>query len=444
MRFAATLGFVALILGATGPDVSLQNFGDALGDSRTSCKASLAPASSNLETLPPTPEFQRYVRELESFAACRELALSAPQHSKDNIQLADFAPSSIAEKVFADTVMRWNGDIFWAPASQSGEAVTRSGDEARAVFGPIPVGDCGGPHARIVPREVDGNIVELRPNPAKSGRPLEFEHRDEAGNVVKWTATLPHCDKPSLAGSSTYCGLNSRVARVVRGNVEWLFFCRKSTSSQEVSTDPYWLKSDPRFSLFGTIGFNRTSGEIVFFDGRKDRRGFDWLQPFVPPGGRSYADASGRAEAEALYDQTFQISCHSCHDNKNPYVVDPHVAQGRVGYFPLAMDPRAVAFSLGDFLPQRPRSPCPRFRVVGSAYTSTMQGRALAGQGGARSNGQLHGLPHSHDPNHRSAFRSGCGGTRALDFQSQLGPVPRARRKNQIRGKSLLTAPTGP
>ena len=39
----------------------------------------------------------------------------------------------------------WNGDIFWAPASKMGDRVTRFGDEARAVFGPIPDGDCLAP-----------------------------------------------------------------------------------------------------------------------------------------------------------------------------------------------------------------------------------------------------------------------------------------------------------
>jgi hypothetical protein len=160
------------------------------------------------------------------------------------------------------------------------------------------------------------------------------------------------------------------MARVVRGNVEWLSFCRKSHHSQEVSTDPYWLQSDPRFLLFGTIGFNRISGEIVFFDGRKDRT-FDWSKPFVSPGGRSYSDSAGRAKAASLYDPTFQIPCHACHDNKSPYVIDPHAAQGRVGYFFADRDPRAIAFSLRDYLPERPRLPDSPFRVIGSGYTST-------------------------------------------------------------------------
>ncbi|MET3522315.1 hypothetical protein [Mesorhizobium abyssinicae] len=273
-------------------------------------------------------------------------------------------------KSFANAVTRWNPDIFWAPASKSTDVITRSGDEARAIFGPIPDGDCDSPQMKVIPLEVDGNVVDLKPNPTKPGTPLEFEHRNENGEVVKWTATLPKCDKPSLTGSTTYCGLNSRVVRVVRGNVEWLFLCRKSNISQEVSTDPYWTRSDPRFSVFGTIGFNRKSGEIVFFDGRKDQSQFDWSKPFVPPGGRSYSDEAGRDTAEKNYDPTFQISCHACHDNKSPYVIDPHIAQSRVG-FRSAGDARSTAFSLGDFLPHRPRLPDAPFRVVGSGYTGT-------------------------------------------------------------------------
>lgn len=273
------------------------------------------------------------------------------------------------EVAFATAVREANDDIFWEPASESQDTVTRFGDEARAVFGPIPEGDCLGPDAKIIPVEVEGNIVDLAPNPAKPGRPLEFQHRDLAGNIVKWTETIVKCDKPSLAGTVTYCGLNSRLARVVRGNVEWMFLCRKSNSSREVASNPYWQRSDPRFALLGTIGFNSVSGEIVFFDGRKDRSEFDWSKPFVPPGGQSYVDSVGRAAAAALYDPTFQIRCHSCHDNKGPYAIDPHMGQSRVGYRDGARDPRAIAFGLGNFLPKRPRLADAAFRVIGSRYT---------------------------------------------------------------------------
>jgi hypothetical protein len=282
---------------------------------------------------------------------------------------SDVAGAAELDEALAATLIRWNGDIFWQPAAQSTDPILRAGDEARAVFGPIPDGDCNGPVARTIPREVDGNIVVLERNPTKPGQPLQFAHRDRAGNLVKWTDTLPRCDKPSLAGTA-FCALGSRLARIVRGNVEWLFFCRKSTAGMEVTTDPYWQSSDPRFLLFGIIGFNRVSGEITFFDGRKGHV-FDWSKPFVPPGGHSYSDVAGRAQAASFYDPTFAVPCHACHDNKSPYVIDPHVAQGRVGYFLGDSDPRAGAFGLNDYLPLRPRTPETPFRVVGSGYTST-------------------------------------------------------------------------
>jgi hypothetical protein len=271
---------------------------------------------------------------------------------------------------FAATMLRLNGDIFWAPAAASDNTITRFGDEARSVFGPIPYADCAADDARVIPVEVDGNIVDLRPNPDKPGQPLEFEHRDAAGNIVKWTKSIPKCDKPSLAGKVTYCGPSSRLDRVVNGSVEWLFLCRKSTDSLEVESDPYWLRSNPKFALLGTIGFNNLTGELVFFDGRKDRKEFDWSEPFVPPGGASYSDAAGRAAAEEIYDPTFQVQCSSCHDNKNAYVIDPHIAVARVGYFSGEYDERAVAFSLGEYLPNTPRHEAAPLRIIGSDYTS--------------------------------------------------------------------------
>jgi len=284
------------------------------------------------------------------------------------------------EGSFAETVQKWNGTILWEPASASGNIISRFGDEARAVFGPIPDGDCSDDAAKTIPLQVDGNIVDLKPNPGKPDHPLEFEHRDTKGNVVKWTSGIAQCDKPSLTGSATYCGLNSRLNRVENGSVEWLFLCRKSSPSLEVEPIPYWQRSNPKFALFGTIGFNRSSGEIVFFDGRKDRSEFDWSQKFVPPGGRSYTDGQGRAEAEALYDPTFQIECSGCHDNKSAYVINPNIQQARVGYYAGKQDVTAASFSLGNFLPAPPRGRSTPFRIIGSGYTATHRvdiGRAM-------------------------------------------------------------------
>lgn len=117
----------------------------------------------------------------------------------------------------------------------------------------------------------------------------------------------------------------------------------------------------------------------LFFDGRKDRSGFDWSVRFAPPGGRSYSDLEGRAAAEALYDPTFQIECSACHDNKGPYVITPSIQQARVGFFGMK-DPTRTAFSLGALLPSLPRDRSTPFRVVGSAYTGTHRvalGRAM-------------------------------------------------------------------
>jgi hypothetical protein len=275
------------------------------------------------------------------------------------------------DRTFADIVQRWNGKYLWAPATASDNIITRFGDEARAVFGPIPDADCNDPAAKTLTLEIDGNIVDLKPNPAKPGNPLEFEHRNVWGDIVKWTHSIARCDKPSLAGSVTFCGMNSRLNRVVKGNIEWLFFCRKSTSNMEIDPEPYWQKSNPKFARLGTIGFNGRTGEIVFFDGRKDRGEFDWSQKFIAPGGHSYSDRDGRKAAEQLYDPTFQVQCSACHDNKNAYVVSPHMQLARVGYPTGAKGREAAAFSLGDYLPKMPRRESMPFRVIGSGYTDT-------------------------------------------------------------------------
>lgn len=363
-----------------GSPMAAEAFGGASGraceeagrcDKLTGCTAPPPPPGPILNILPEYRKYDRYVRDREAFQACRESVLLSTKRQRSNIEFTGLSLSGLEEKSFAEAMQRWNGDIFWEPASESRNIITKFGDEARAVFGPIPDGDCASSAAKTIPLEVEGNFVDLKPNPGKTGHPLEFEHRDTAGNVVKWTDSIPKCDKPSLAGDVAYCGLNSRLNRVVKDNVEWLFFCRKSNSSLAVASDPYWQRSNPKFALFGTIGFNRRTGEIVFFDGRKDRHEFDWSKPFVPPGGHWYSDRAGRAAAEALYDPTFQVQCHACHDNKYAYVIDPHANQARVGYFAGNGDPGAIAFSLGDYLPETPRDEGTPFRVVGSGYTST-------------------------------------------------------------------------
>lgn len=275
-----------------------------------------------------------------------------------------------------DLLLQWNGDVLWAPATASNDPVTKFGDEARSVFGAIPDGICTGPNSRPIGIEVDGNAVRLEPNPSKAGAPLEFAHRDVEDRLVKWTTAVDRCDKPSLAGGVTFCAMNSRVGRVARDHVQWLFLCRKSSESLEIAPDSYWTEADPRFSRYSAIGFNDVTGEIAFLDGRKDRSVFDWRERFPPPGGTSYDDSAGRRAAEELYDGGAKVDCVLCHDNKKPTVIDPHMQQARVGYFESRHDPRAV-FSMGNFLPGRVARQDLPFRVIGSGYSAVHAGTLL-------------------------------------------------------------------
>lgn len=292
------------------------------------------------------------------------------------------APDAKAATVVAQTVssydllLRWNGDVLWAPATASTDPVTKFGDEARSVFGPIPDGVCTGPNSRSVGVEVDGNAVRLEPNLSKAGAPLEFVHRDVEGRLVKWTTVVDRCDKPSLAGDVTFCAMNSRVGRITRNHVQWLFLCRKSSESLEIEADSYWTETDPRFSRYSAIGFNDVTGEIAFLDGRKDRSVFNWRDRFPPPGGTSYGDVGGRRAAEELYDGSAKVDCVVCHDNKKPTVIDPHMQQARVGYFESRHDRRAV-FGMGNFLPGRVSRQELPFRVIGSGYAAAHAGTLL-------------------------------------------------------------------
>src|SRR3546814_1169318 len=70
-----------------------------------------------------------------------------------------------------------------------------------------------------------------------------------------------------------------------------------------------------------------------------------------------------------LFRSTFQIQCAMFHDNKKAYVIDPHAELWRVGYLDGPYDARAMAFSLGDYLPEFSRGANAPFRVVGTGYT---------------------------------------------------------------------------
>ncbi len=339
-------------------------------DRMTGCAPPVRPPGPLAEALPDDRAHRLYVDNLRAFQLCRQLLRHPTSVDQAPIHLVGATGASAEAASFAEIASRWNGDFLWEPASASRDIITRFGDEARAVFGPIPDIDCSKEATRILPLEIDGNIVDLKPNPGSSGS-LQFEHRDAAGNIVKWSTAIASCDKPSLAGNVTYCGMNSRISRKVSGAVEWVTLCRKSSPHLEIDPDPYWQKDNPTFARLGIIGFNRDSGEIVFFDGSKERPQFDWTRSFTPPGGRSYGDVGGRAAAATLYDPTFQIQCSACHDNKGPYVIAPHISQARIGYQGGAAGQSAAAFSLGSYIPKMRRDERLPFRVIGSDYTAT-------------------------------------------------------------------------
>lgn len=302
------------------------------------------------------------------------------RHLPDVVRFAATDPKAgdadTAPLLLYDLLRQWNGSVLWAPATASTDPVAKFGDEVRSVFGRMPDGVCTGPNSRPIGLEVDGNAVRLEPNFSKADAPLEFAHRNDEGRLVRWTTTVDRCDKPSLAGDVTFCAMNSRVGRVKRDHVQWLFLCRKSSESLEIEANSYWTETDPRFSRYSAIGFNDVTGEIAFLDGRKDRAVFDLRERFPPPGGASYSDSAGRSAAEKLYDGSAKVDCILCHDNKKPTVIDPHMQQARVGYFENRHDMRAV-FSMGNFLPGRVARQDLPFRVVGSGYSAAHSGTLL-------------------------------------------------------------------
>jgi hypothetical protein len=354
-------------------------------DQTTGLVPPIFPFGHLMEVLPESePKAREYEKQIRTFLQRRDqLSQLRKQYDQllgehDRLNLLS-GPLSIAPDYFAKKILAWNGEIFWAPASKSDDYNLRFGDEARAVFGPIPAFDVTtlGKTTRSdgssvvtasLYAEVDGNRIELKPNPNKQGNPLEYEHTDADGNVVKWTATVDKCDKPSLAGGVTPCGTASRLSRVVRGNVEWIALARKTKKDPApLDNDPYWQQGNPAFKLLGYIGFNKTSGEVVFFDGTYSGMKLDWKSAIVAPGGKGYSDEEGRTLAANIYDDAFRSDCIGCHDNKEPRIITPYIKQARVGYRETRL---AKAFSLGDLLPNATRSRRAPYRVVGSSYTA--------------------------------------------------------------------------
>jgi len=337
-----------------------------------------------MESLPAEdPRLTRYVKELQEFLQRRDQVFEVQKEYSRSLNqqrqlrfAAAFQPTQ--PNYFASKVLKWNGHILWAPASKTTDINLQFGDQARAVFGPIPPFDLTqlGTTARpngwtqvtgVLVGEVEGNQIELAPNPNVPGSPLQFKHLDIHGNILGWTPTIAKCDKPSLAGGVTPCGTSSRIARAVKGNVEWIALARKTYGVQTLSADPYWMPSNSSYALIGYIGFNRVSGEVVFFDGTYSGMKFNWNSPTVPPGGTGYSDDAGRAIAAQTYDSTFRIECVACHDNKKPRIITPYIKQARVGYRDSAL---ATAFSLGALLPSLPRQENAPYRVVGTSYTA--------------------------------------------------------------------------
>jgi hypothetical protein len=156
--------------------------------------------------------------------------------------------------------------------------------------------------------------------------------------------------------------------------VDWVVLCRKNATLERlVSESDYWHAENPDFSLLGIIGFNPNSGEVVFFDGtnyaggRSDQSMFSWAQPYPPPGGGGYNDFEGRKRAYKLYSYSERIACEGCHDNKEPWIVTPHLKYRGFGYNDLV---RESKFGVDNILPLvQPRSDEAPYRVIGTRYT---------------------------------------------------------------------------
>ena len=349
------------------------------------------PYSLTLSILPTDDErSEQYVDDLKDFLRLRSTMdrLESEYHASVNLHNAlpvvENADDQRNYTAFAQSILELNGAIFWAPASKASDIVNQMGDEIRAVFGPIPAFDTGmiGKTTREdgttietaqLKLEVDGNIVELKPNPTKPGSPLEYEHTNLAGQIVRWTNMIDKCDKPSLAGGVTPCGTSSRISRVTRRDnpVEWIALARKTKGVERLNADPYWMPGDSTFALVGYIGFNSVTGEVAFLDGSYvlpgANRRFSWTKPIVPPGGSGYKDTQGRRESSRMYDATFQIDCAKCHDNREPIIITPYIKHARVGY---RNQKRREVGSVGDLFPEKLRNRTKPYRVVGTGYTA--------------------------------------------------------------------------
>jgi hypothetical protein len=282
-------------------------------------------------------------------------------------------------KAYSDLLTTWNEDVFWAPASGftgSNHWVNLFGDEARSVFGPIPEIDCG--NQAGVPfraehegeKVTDDNLNEI----VASYDPLS---PTKLGSTEASNDPETVCDKPSLAntGGRHACGTNSRISHfnnIGNSNVDWVVLCRKGTYGGIFYDIDYWSDESRDFALLGIIGFNASTGEVVFFDGTNKRHNrelpliFSWKHKYPPPGGFGYRDPD-RWVASEVYDYTSQLRCEGCHDNKEPWIMTPHLKYRGFGYRDVELENR---FALEIKLPLvQPRSDKSPYRVIGTRYT---------------------------------------------------------------------------
>lgn len=271
-----------------------------------------------------------------------------------------------------------NGDIFWAPAS--GFTAQNSwpnvfGDEIRSVFGPIPPISCNTDAGAQLTMESGGNRVHLTRSGYES---YVFEHISDSDKVVRASESIKYCDKPSLANTEGHlCGTGSRIAildNLIGNSIDWVVLCRKGERSWRLTSwDDYWHRDNPLFALLGVVGFNSNSGEVVFIDGTDRKYGgdrirtFTWAGSYPPPGGMGYEDNQNRSKAHQLYSYSTQIKCETCHDNKEPWIVTPHLKIRGFGYRDRATGEK---FGHPNFLPLvQPRSSKSPYRVIGTRYT---------------------------------------------------------------------------
>lgn len=297
------------------------------------------------------------------------------------------------DEEFMDELGKLNGDIFWAPASKDLDSpVTLSGDQIRSVFGEFPdeTFNCADEDAVSIHIEVNGNQVKLEHDPITGKeRFLHCPPNVFSLSQCKWTDVIDQCDKPSLAGNVNFCGTASRIVKRSIGPVDWMLLCRKSKDSIKegpegiesapVYAENYWSRDNPYFRLYGMIGYNNVSGEVAFIDGlvRNVSDHYNWNDPFIAPGGTGYNDIDGRAKAEKFYDPKNSVDCHTCHDNKQPWIITPHLNQPGVGYLDAH---RRKAFS-NSIIPVVESVPSQPYRIIGSNYVEKRCNEESLGKG---------------------------------------------------------------